>query len=167
VHFTSPIRRYPDVISHRVMKAWLKRKGGACGPDPVPRMPKPVESEEQAERSSEREREISGAERETQSLFAAVHMRDRIGDRFEGTVTGLSQFGVFVQIDSPFVDGMVKLGDIEKQRGEPYYRDETGIRMVGSRSGKVITVGDRVIVEVIGTSVARRQIDLFLIEQLR
>jgi ribonuclease R len=166
VHFTSPIRRYPDVISHRVMKAWLKRTGGACGPDPVPRMPKKIESEEQAARSSEREREISGAERETQSLFAAVHMRDRIGDRFEGVVTGLSQFGVFVQIDSPFVDGMVKVGDIEKDRGEPYQRDETGIRMVGARTGKTITVGNRVIVEVVGTSVARRQIDLFLIQQL-
>lgn len=166
VHFTSPIRRYPDVISHRVMKAWLKRTGGACGPEPVPRMPKLSESEEQAERSSEREREISAAERETQSLFAAVHMRDRIGDRFEGTVTGLSQFGVFVQIDSPFVDGMVRVGDIEKDRGEPYHRDETGIRMIGARSGKAITVGDRVIVEVVGTSVARRQIDLFLIQQL-
>ena len=166
VHFTSPIRRYPDVISHRVMKAWLKRTGGACGPDPVPRMPKVSESAEQAERSSEREREISGAERETQSLFAAVHMRDRIGDRFEGTVTGLSPFGVFVQIDSPFVDGMVKVADIEKDRGEPYHRDETGIRMVGARSGKTITVGDRVVVEVVGTSVARRQIDFFLIQQL-
>ncbi|MFO7564995.1 MAG: VacB/RNase II family 3'-5' exoribonuclease [Enhygromyxa sp.] len=167
VHFTSPIRRYPDAISHRVMKAWLKRRGGACGPDPVPRMPKPVETEEQASRSSEREREISGAERETQSLFAAMHMRDRIGDRFEGTVTGLSQFGMFVQIDSPFVDGMVKIGDVEKDRGESYHRDETGIRMIGSRSGKIITVGDRVVVEVVGTSVARRQIDLVLIEQLR
>lgn len=166
VHFTSPIRRYPDVISHRVMKAWLKRKGGHCGPDPVPRMPKLIESEEQAERSSEREREISAAERETQSLFAAVHMRDRIGDRFEGTITGISQFGVFVQIDSPFVDGMVKLGDIEKDRKESYQRDESGIRLIGSRTGKVITVGDRVVVEVVGTSVARRQIDLFLVSAL-
>jgi ribonuclease R len=167
VHFTSPIRRYPDVISHRVMKAWLKRTGGACGPDPVPRMPKKIESEEQAAVSSEREREISAAERETQGLFAAVHMRDRIGDRFEGVVTGLSPFGVFVQIDSPFVDGMVKVGDIEKDRGEPYQRDETGIRMIGARTGKTITVGDRVIVEVVGTSVSRRQIDLFLVQQLR
>ena len=162
VHFTSPIRRYPDLISHRVMKAWLKRKGGACGPDPVPRMPKRIESEDQAVRSSAREREVSGAERQTQSLFAAIHMRDRIGDRFEGTVSGLSQFGVFVQLDSPFVDGMVKVGDIEKERGEAYQRDETGIRMIGTRTGKTITVGDRVVVEVLGASVPRRQIDLAL-----
>jgi ribonuclease R len=166
VHFTSPIRRYPDLISHRVMKAWLKRSGGSCGPQPVPRMPAPSESEEQAIRSSGREREISGAERETQSLFATVHIRDRIGDRFEGVVSGLSQFGVFVQLDAPFVDGMVKLGDIEKDRREPYHRDETGIRMVGSKSGKLITVGDRVIVELVGASIPRRQVDLVLIQQL-
>ena len=163
VHFTSPIRRYPDLISHRVMKAWCKRRGGECGPEPVPRLPKLAESEEQAVRSSGREREISGAERETHSLFAAVHMRDRIGDRFDGVVSGLSQYGVFVQIDEPFVDGMVKLADIEKDRGEPYQRDETGIRMIGANSGKTITVGDRVIVELIGASIPRRQIDLVLL----
>jgi len=167
VHFTSPIRRYPDLISHRVMKAWLKRKNAECGPNPVPRMPKQAESEEQAIRSSEREREVSGAERETKNLFAAVHMRDRIGDRFEGVISGLSQFGVFVQLDDPFVDGMVKLGDIEKDRGEAYQRDEAGIRMIGARSGKKITVGDRVVVELVGASIPRRQIDLMLIEQLR
>ena len=162
VHFTSPIRRYPDLISHRVMKAWLARKGGSCGPKPVPRMPKPAQSEELAIRSSEREREIMAAERETQSLFAALHMRDRIGDRFEGAVSGMSQFGVFVQIEAPFVDGMIKVADLEKQRGEPYHRDETGVRMVGDRSGKVITVGDRVTVEIVDVSVPRRQIDLWL-----
>lgn len=167
VHFTSPIRRYPDLISHRVMKAWVAKRGGSGGPKQlVPRMPKRSESEEQALRSSEREREITAAERDTQSLFAALFMRDRIGDRFEGTVSGMSQFGVFVQIDSPFVDGMVKVADLEKDRREPYYRDDTGVRMVGENSGKVITVGDRVVVELVDVSVGRRQIDLFLIEQL-
>lgn len=166
VHFTSPIRRYPDLISHRVMKAWVRRGGGECGPEPVPRMPKPGESEDQAIRSSEREREIVAAERSTQNLFAAVFMRDRIGDRFEGRVTGISQTGIFVQLDAPFVDGMVKLADFEKDRKEPYERDDTGVRLVGQRTGKLLTVGDRVIVEVVDTSVARRQIDLFLVTVL-
>jgi ribonuclease R len=166
VHFTSPIRRYPDLISHRVMKAWVRSRGGECGPEPVPRMPKASESEEQAIRSSEREREIVSAERATQSLFAAVYMRDKIGDRFEGAISGLSQNGVFVQIDSPFVDGMIKIGDIEKDRKEPYARDETGVRLVGERTGKMITVGDRVIVEVVDASIPRRQIDLFLVAVL-
>lgn len=166
VHFTSPIRRYPDLISHRVMKAWVAKQGGDCGPDPVPRMPKPSESEELAARCSEREREIVSAERSTQSLFAAVFMLDRIGDRFEGTITGLSQNGVFVQLDAPFVDGMIKVADLEKERGEPYYRDETGVRLVGERSGKTLTIGDRVMVEVVDASVPRRQIDLVLIERI-
>jgi ribonuclease R len=163
VHFTSPIRRYPDLISHRVMKAWVHARGGESGPQPVPRMPKARESEEQAIRCSEREREIIAAERATQSLFAAVYMRDRIGDRFEGSISGMSQNGVFVQIDSPFVDGMVKISDLEKDRKEPYVRDETGVRLVGERTGKTLTVGDRVIVEVVDASIPRRQIDLFLV----
>ncbi|PRQ08724.1 ribonuclease R family protein [Enhygromyxa salina] len=166
VHFTSPIRRYPDLISHRVMKAWVAKQGGDCGPDPVPRMPKPSESEDLAVRCSDREREIVAAERATQSLFAAVFMLDRIGDRFEGAITGLSQNGVFVQIDAPFVDGMIKVSDLEKERGEPYYRDETGVRLVGERSGKTLTIGDRVTVEVVDASVPRRQIDLVLISPM-
>jgi ribonuclease R len=163
VHFTSPIRRYPDLISHRVMKAWVAKHGGDCGPDPVPRMPQVSESAELAARCSDREREIVSAERQTQSLFAAVFMLDRIGDRFEGAISGLSQNGIFVQLDAPFVDGMIKVADLEKERGEPYYRDETGVRMVGERSGKTLTVGDRVTVEVIDASVPRRRIDLMLI----
>ncbi|NVB40155.1 VacB/RNase II family 3'-5' exoribonuclease [Pseudenhygromyxa sp. WMMC2535] len=168
VHFTSPIRRYPDLISHRVMKAWIAKHGGPCGPAAlVPRMPKVAESESQALRSSEREREVSAAERETNNLFAALFMRDRIGDRFEGAVSGLSQFGIFVQLDAPFVDGMVKVGDLERDRKEAMQRDETGVRTVGERSGWTLTIGDRVIVEVVDVSVARRQIDLALIETLR
>jgi len=167
VHFTSPIRRYPDLISHRVMKAWVASRGGEGGPEPIPRMPKRDESGELAARCSEREREIVSAERQTQSLFAAIHMRDRIGDRFEGTISGLSTNGVFVQIDSPFVDGMVKVSDLAKDAGEAFYRDDTGVRMVGERTGKTLTVGDRVMVELVDASVARRQIDWFLVSQLR
>ncbi|MFV8755058.1 ribonuclease R family protein [Nannocystaceae bacterium ST9] len=167
VHFTSPIRRYPDLISHRVMKAWVARQGGDCGPrDKLPRMPRTAESESQAIRSSEREREVSGAERETQNLFAALHMRDRIGDRFEGAVTGLSQFGVFVQLDDPFVDGMVRIADLERERKDSFARDETGVRMVGARTGFVLTIGDRVIVEIVDASIPRRQIDMALISIL-
>jgi len=151
------------LISHRVMKAWVAKCGGECGPKPVPRMPKPSESEALAIRSGEREREVAAAERATQSLFAAVFMRDRIGDRLEGTITGISQFGVFVQLDAPFVDGMVKLAEIEKDRKESYTRDETGVRLVGENSGKMLTVGDRVIVEILDASIPRRQIDMFLL----
>lgn len=167
VHFTSPIRRYPDLISHRVMKAWVAKQGGPSGPaDKLPRMPKAIESQGQADRSSDREREVSGAERETQNLFAALHMRDRIGDRFEGTITGISQFGVFVQLDDPFVDGMIRVADIERERKDAFARDEAGIRLIGSRTGFTLTIGDRVIVEVVDASIPRRQIDMVLISTL-
>ena len=167
VHFTSPIRRYPDLISHRVMKAWVAGQGGEGGPEPIPRMPQRSESADQAARCSEREREVVMAERKTQSLFAAVHMLDRIGDRFEGTISGMSANGIFVQIDSPFVDGMVRVSELEKDRKEGYERDETGVRLIGERSGKTLTVGDRVIVELVDASVARRQIDLYMVNSLR
>jgi ribonuclease R len=161
VHFTSPIRRYPDLIAHRVFKAHVKRKGGHPGPEPVPDMPKRRHSDEMAVRSSKRERVCSGAEWDTKSLFAALFMRDRIGDRFDGTVTGMNAGGFFVQLDSPFVDGMVRMADLQKETGESFELDESGVRMVGQRSGKLITLGDRVTVEVLDASPARRQIDLY------
>lgn len=166
LHFTSPIRRYPDLVNHRVMKAWLRRRGGSAGPSPVPRMPAMRDASERAERSSLRERATAQAERDVKALFAAVYMRDRIGDRFESTVSGLSHGGVFVTLDDPPVDGMVKRAMIEKQTREPYELDEIGARMVGSKTGKAFTVGDRVVVEVIDASLARRQVDLALISRL-
>ena len=70
-------------------------------------------------------------------------MRDRIGDRFEGTVSGFSGQGMFVTLDSPFVDGMVRLQQMERELGNAFEADGTGVRLVGS-GGKLITIGDRV-----------------------
>lgn len=166
VHFTSPIRRYPDLVAHRVLKAHLERRRGPCGPEPVPHMPKKRLSQEHAIRSSKRERLSAQAEWDTQDLFAAIFMRDRIGDRFEGTITGMSNGGFFVQLDDPFVDGMVRNQELEKETGERFELDESGVRMVGLRSGRPITLGDRVIVELLDASIQRRQIDLYPIKVL-
>lgn len=165
VHFTSPIRRYPDLIAHRVMKAHLRARKGACGPRPVPALPKEDVTRGQCIRSSERERAAAQAERETQRLFAAAHMRDRVGDRFEGTVSGFSGQGMFVTLDAPFVDGMVRMQQMERVLGNAFDLDETGVRLVGS-AGKLVTIGDRVIVEVEEASLVRRQVDFALISVL-
>ena len=129
--------------------------------EPVPAMPNRRHSDELAIRSSKRERVCSAAEWDTKSLFAALFMRDRIGDRFEGSITGMNAGGFFVQLDAPFVDGMVRMADLSKETGENFELDESGVRMVGTRSGQTITLGDRVIVEVLDASPARRQIDLY------
>ena len=165
VHFTSPIRRYPDLIAHRVIKAYLAKRKGPSGPRPVPKMPQEESTRGQCIRSSERERAAAQAERDTQKLFAAAHMRDRIGDRFEGTVSGFSGQGMFVTLDSPFVDGMVRLQQMERELGNAFEADGTGVRLVGS-GGKLITIGDRVVVEVEEASLVRRQVDLVLVSVL-
>jgi len=166
VHFTSPIRRYPDLVAHRVLKAHLQRTGGKAGPDPVPGMPALEASQVQAARSSSRERATADAERDSKALFAAAYMRDRLGDRFEATITGFGSAGMYILVDRPFVDGMIRLGALERERGELYELEDNHVRLVGKRSGHVLMVGDRLMVEAIDASLQRRKVDFAYISKL-
>lgn len=154
-HFTSPIRRYPDLVVHRLVKATLpngrasKRKADAW----AQRLP------EIAELSSERERVAEAAEREMVDLKKCHYMLGRIGERFDGYVSGVVPFGFFVELEELFVEGLVRLSDIP---GDYFIFDEKTHTLIGDRSGKCFRLGDKVRVEVADVDITRRRIDFIL-----
>jgi ribonuclease R len=148
VHFTSPIRRYPDVQVHRAVKAILR--GGK--PDSSPAAREALQLS--ATLSSARERAVMDIEREVVDLYRCLLMREHIGETFEGTVSALVGTGAFVSLDSPFVDVLVRY---EAMGPDHYNLSEDELSAVGARSGDTISLGDRVLVTIEDVAILRRQ----------
>jgi ribonuclease R len=177
-HFTSPIRRYPDLLVHRVIKALLAHKRYTLDPAKmnVPQAPKrpgraappnPAEARNEAERwevvgahCSANERRADEASRDVEAWLKCRYMRDRLGEVFAGTVSAVTTFGLFVQLDELYVEGLVHITEL----GGEYYRfDEVRQELRGERTGMRYAVGARVQVQVSRVDLDGRRIDFRLV----
>jgi ribonuclease R len=156
-HFTSPIRRYPDLVVHRALRE------SRHGMDAERRTELTEDLPEAARHTSERERRANDAERELVQWKKVRFMADKVGDEFEGYVTGVSAFGLYIELVEHFVEGMVHVSTM----ADDYYRFvERAHVLRGEKNGRVYRLGDRVTVQVIRVDLERRQIDLGLSEIL-
>lgn len=149
-HFTSPIRRYPDVMAHRLLQHYLD---GGANVDP--------ETYEMASKhSSERERLAAEAERASIKYKQVEFMSMMDPDaEFDGIITGVTEFGIFVEITETASEGLIRMTDL----GDDYYElDKENYRIIGQRTSKIYTFGDAVKVKVKDTNLARRSMDLYL-----
>ncbi len=156
-HFTSPIRRYPDMMVHRLLTQYLEAFYAGKKLD---KMPEKGLYQTWCDWSSAREQIAADAERASIKYKLTEFMQDKIGQEFDGTVSGLTEWGMYVEIEPTKVEGMVALRSIS----EDYFTfDEEKYRITGKTTGRVFTLGDKVRVRVLRASMEQKQIDYELI----
>lgn len=154
-HFTSPIRRYADVLVHRILAANLD-KGSLYKANPM-------KLEETCQHISAQERKAVTAERESIKYKQTEFMLDNVGEEFDGIINGLADFGVFVELTDNYVEGMITFDDMD----EPYEIGAGKLSITGKKSGKTLKMGDLLRVRIDDVDLERRRIDMALIKVLK
>ncbi|QIX61540.1 ribonuclease R [Hymenobacter sp. BT18] len=150
-HFTSPIRRYPDMMAHRLLEHYLEG-GKNVEVEPI---------EEECKHSSEREKLAANAERASIKYKQVEFLQDRVGEQFTGVVSGLTDWGVYVEIEENKCEGMVRIADIP---GDFYELDKDNYRLVGQHTKRIIQFGDELQVVVKAANLLDRTIDFELVD---
>ncbi|GKU83300.1 ribonuclease R [Niallia sp. NCCP-28] len=154
-HFTSPIRRYPDLIVHRLIRTYLI-EGDISAPTQEKWNSKLTDI---AEHSSNMERRSVEAERETDELKKSEYMLDKIGEEYDGIISSVTNFGMFVELTNT-IEGLVHVSYMT----DDYYRyDERHFAMIGERTGKVFRIGDEITVRVVSVNKDERAIDFEIV----
>ncbi len=151
-HFTSPIRRYPDLMTHRLLHAYLNGADSASE----------QEYEEKCVHSSIMERKAVAAERASTKYKQAEYLSDKIGQEFSGIISGVSKWGIYVELEGNKCEGMVAMKDIQD---DYYFLDEENYKIVGKTFGKEYQLGTQVIVRVKNIDLSKKRIDFELIDE--
>jgi ribonuclease R len=150
-HFTSPIRRYPDMMAHRLLFDYANGKSSA-----------PAELfEDLCKHSSDMEKKAQEAERDSIKLKQVEFMSDKIGQVFEGLISGVSKWGIFVEIKENKVEGMVRMSDLAD---DYYYLDEDNFQVIGNNKRKVYKLGSPVKIRIKSTDYIKKELNLEMVE---
>ena len=157
-HFTSPIRRYPDLVMHRAIEAYITNKDSGNDRVAVSGM------SDLGIRISKRQLVIDSAERDSLKMKTAEFMHDHLGEEYDGTISGMMPFGFFVELDRYFAEGLIHVSSLD----DDYYDiDSTGFALVGKRSGNRFFPGDRVRIIVARADKDRGEVDFMLVNRLK